>query len=154
MSRSSDRAAVSAAPPRVLIVRNVALAVLGALLLLLESMYRGSFEDVVHSWVGNFVVSFAIYFAILNTTMRWSRPRLYAAGLALLAVEAFEATNGFGILANVYDPADFLVNAIGVGVAVLVDVLTADRLIQWEKRRQEAARRAAQAERAARRRRR
>jgi hypothetical protein len=36
-------------------------------------------------------------------------------GIALLVVELFEATNGFGVMTNVYDPADFVVNAVGAG---------------------------------------
>ena len=42
----------------------------------------------------------------------------------LVAVEAFELTNGFGLLANVFDAGDLLANAAGIGFAVLVDVLT------------------------------
>ena len=37
-------------------------------------------------------------------------------------VEAFEATNGFGVMANTYDAVDFVANAAGVGVAVVIDV--------------------------------
>ena len=122
---------MNAASPRALTMRNLGLAVLGAGLLLVKSVYQGPFEEVVHSWAGNLAVSFALYFALLNTTSRWSRPRLYAAGLALLAVEAFEATNGFGVLVNVYDPVDFVVNAAGVGLAVLVDLGTAALISRW-----------------------
>jgi peptidoglycan/LPS O-acetylase OafA/YrhL len=116
---------------RSLTIRNVALAVLGALVLVLKAAYGGPFEDAVHAWAGNLAVSFAIYFALLNTTMRWSRPRLYAAALALLLVSAFEATNGFGVLLNVYDPIDFVANAAGVGLAVLVDVGTFALMVWW-----------------------
>jgi len=122
---------MNAAAPRTLTIRNVGLAVLGAGLLIVKAVYQGPYEDIVHSWAGNLAVSFALYFALLNTTSRWSRPRLYAAGLALLAVEAFEATNGFGVLVNVYDPVDFVVNAAGVGLAVLVDFGTAALISRW-----------------------
>jgi hypothetical protein len=115
---------------RSLTIRNVALAVLGACVLVLKVAYQGPFEEAVYAWAGNLAVSFALYFALLNTTMRWSRPRLYAAGFALLAVEAFEATNGFGVMTNVYDPVDFLANAAGVGLAVVVDVVTARAISQ------------------------
>ena len=54
----------------------------------------------------------------------YGRPRLIAASLTLLAVEIFEATNGFGVMENVYDPADFVANAAGVGLAVIVDIAT------------------------------
>jgi len=69
-------------------------------------------------------VSFALYFAALSATARQRRPRLLAAVLTLLAVELFEATDGFGVMANTFDPVDFVANAVGVSLAVLVDVVT------------------------------
>jgi len=119
---------VSAAGARALTIRNVALAVLGACVLVVKAAYQGPLEEAVYAWAGNFAVSFALYFALLNTTVRWSRPRLHAAGLTLLVVEAFEATNGFGVLSNVYDSSDFIANAAGVSLAVLVDIATAAAL--------------------------
>jgi hypothetical protein len=50
--------------------------------------------------------------------------RLIVAGLALLVVELFEATNGFGVMTNTYDPLDFLANAVGVALAVGADVVS------------------------------
>ena len=105
-------------------VRNVALAVLGALVLVLKPAYRGPFEDSVLSYAGNFAVSFSLYFAALTATSGHEHARLLAAAATLVAVEAFELTNGFGLLANVFDAGDLLANAAGIGFAVLVDVLT------------------------------
>lgn len=42
----------------------------------------------------------------------------------MLAVEAFEATDGFGVMDNAYDRVDFIANAAGVVAAVLVDTAT------------------------------
>ena len=53
----------------------------------------------------------------------FSHPRLYAFIGALLAVESFELLNGFGVMTNVYDPWDLLANAMGVGLALVVDLL-------------------------------
>ena len=39
------------------------------------------------------------------------------AGIALLIVELFEITDGFGIMTNVYDPYDYLANAVGFSLA-------------------------------------
>jgi hypothetical protein len=47
--------------------------------------------------------------------------RPFAAGLALTVVELFEAFDGFGVMTNMYDPFDFFANALGVGLAVVVD---------------------------------
>ena len=55
--------------------------------------------------------------------------RLIVAVIALLVVELFEATNGFGVMANTYDPFDFLANAIGVALAIGVDIVSA-RIIE------------------------
>jgi hypothetical protein len=109
---------------RALTVRNVVLAVLGAIVLVLKPAYHGPLQDAVHAYAGNVAVSFALYFAVINATSRYARPRLVAAVLTLLAVEAFEATSGFGVMQNVYDPRDYLANAAGVAAAVIVDIAT------------------------------
>lgn len=49
------------------------------------------------------------------------------AGMALLVAELFEATNGFGVMTNVYDPFDFAANAVGVGLALGLDALVLSR---------------------------
>jgi hypothetical protein len=46
------------------------------------------------------------------------------AGLALAAVDLFEATDGFKVMSNVYDPADYLANTVGIALALMVDVVT------------------------------
>ena len=114
---------------RAITIRNVALAVLGAAVLVLKSAYHGPLQDVFHTYAGNVAVSFALYFAALNATARLGRPRLIAASLTLLAVEVFEGTNGFGVMENVYDPSDFVANAAGIALAVLVDITTS-RVLQ------------------------
>ena len=128
MKRSAAASAGTARPGsdlrRAITIRNVALAVLGAAVLMLKSAHHGPFEDVIHAYAGNVAVSFALYFAAVNATARYRRPRLIAASLTLLAVELFEATDGFGAMENVYDPADFIANAAGVGLAVIVDIAT------------------------------
>lgn len=128
MKRSAAGLAGTAEPGsdlrRAITIRNVALAVLGAAVLVLKSSYHGPLQDVVHAYAGNVAVSFALYFAAVNATTGLGRPRLIAASLTLLAVEIFEATNGFGVMENVYDPADFVANVAGVGLAVIVDIAT------------------------------
>jgi len=106
-------------------VRNVVLALAGAAVLVLKGRYSGPLEELVHSYAGNVSVSFALYFAALSTTLALRRPRLVAALSSLAAVEAFEVTDGFGVMANVFDPFDLLANAVGVALAVAVDLLSA-----------------------------
>ena len=116
---------------RAMTVRNVVLAQLGATVLVLVPAYDGPFREVVGSYAGNVAVSFALYFAARNATDRYRRPRLLAAAATLLAVELFEATDGFGIMANVFDPVDFVVNAAGLyagAVAAMASVRLAVKL--------------------------
>ena len=118
------------APPRrrTITTRNVAMALLGAAILVLVPASDGPFGEVIGAHGGNVAVSFALYFAALNATARYRRPRLLAATVTLLAVELFEATDGFGIMSNTFDPLDFVANAAGVGLAVGVDVVTTQLL--------------------------
>ena len=109
-------------------IRNVAMALLGAAALVLVPAYDGPLADVFGSYGGNVAVSFALYFAALNASARLRRPRLLAASATLLAVELFEATDGFGVMTNTFDPIDFVANAVGVGLAVVVDVVTTQLL--------------------------
>lgn len=106
-------------------VRNVALALLGAAILVLKPAYHGPGEAAVQSYAGNVAVSFALYFAAINATERFRHPRLVAALATLVAVEAFELSDGFGVMANVVDPVDLCANVVGIALAVAVDGLTA-----------------------------
>jgi hypothetical protein len=105
-------------------VRNVLFSLLGAAGLVFKPLYTGPFQELVLSHGGNFSVSFALYFAAINATVSTPYPRTLAAGLILVAVQAFELLDGFGFMANVYDPIDLLANFAGVGFAVLVDRAT------------------------------
>jgi uncharacterized membrane protein len=105
--------------------RNVVLALMGAAILVLKPAYHGPGEVAVQSYAGNVAVSFALYFAAINATARFRRPRLLAALAALVVVEAFEIFDGFGVMANVGDPADLVANVVGIALAVVVDVLIA-----------------------------
>lgn len=108
--------------------RNVFFALLGAAGLVLKSSYAGPLQQIVRSYGGNLSVSFALYFALVSATRRYRHPRIIAALITLAAVTSFELTDGFGIMANVYDAVDLLANGAGVGSAVLVDLLS-DRLM-------------------------
>ena len=91
-------------PPK-MIGRNVTFALLGAVALVLKHSYTGIGASVVHAYAGNFVVSFTLYFAFLGAVLGFRYPRLIAAVVVFALVTAFEVTNGFGVMANVYDPS-------------------------------------------------
>ena len=110
-------------------LRNVLFDLLGVGVLLLKGSYAGPMQDLVRSYAGNVFVSFALYFVSSFAVRDRRHARLLEALIALVAVTSFELTDGFGFMANVYDPVDLLANAAGIGLAVGVDVLTA-RLAQ------------------------
>ena len=104
--------------------RSVAFVLLGVAALVLKPYYYGPLDQALHDYGGSFAVSFAVYFLAAIVTSRVGLGRLAAAMSALLVVEAFELTNGFGIMSNVYDPGDLLANAAGICVALALDVAT------------------------------
>jgi len=104
--------------------RSVFFVLLGVTALVLKGWFVLPSAGIVHRWGGNLAISFACYFLATIAAERSRHRKVVAAAGALLAVEAFEATNGFGFMSNVYDPVDFAANALGVGLAVLVDAAT------------------------------
>ena len=105
------------------LARNVSFILLGVAALVLKRYYSGPFVEIIHSYSGNVSASFAVYFIIRFLTSGLKYGRLVTAGIAFLVVELFEATNGFGVMTNVYDPVDFVANAVGVGLALVLDTL-------------------------------
>lgn len=101
---------------------RLAFALLGVGLLLAKHWYRGSLTDVVQSYGGNVTVSFAVYFIVAIAASRHGFSRIATAAAALLAVQAFELTDGFGFMTNVFDPADLLANVVGIAAALAVDL--------------------------------
>lgn len=96
---------------------------LGVVALVLKRHYACLYGDVVYCYGGNVSASFAVYFMVRISTLGWRYGRLVTTSIVLLVVELFEVTNGFGVMTNVYDPADFVANALGVGLALLLDTL-------------------------------
>jgi hypothetical protein len=119
--------------------RNVLLVLLGVAALVMKRHYSGPFVDIVHSYGGNASASFAVYFVIRIVTLGWRYGGLLTASVALLVVGLFEATNGFGVMTNVYDPADFVANALGVGLALVVDTLASSSGWRGSDRRRRSA---------------
>jgi hypothetical protein len=97
-------------------------------LLLAKHWYRGSLPGVVQCYGGNVTASFAAYFIVAIGASRQGFSRIAAAGAALLAVEAFELTDGFGFMSNVFDPADLLANVFGIAAALAVDLAVTRRV--------------------------
>jgi len=114
-----------------LLIRNIFMILAGTAGLLIKrwvsGSLSGSLSELAYSYLGNLAVSFAVYFNV-SILPRGRMNRVTIAVIALVVVEGFELTNGFGVMTNVYDPFDYLANALGVALAYLVDVVSA-RLI-------------------------
>jgi hypothetical protein len=102
-------------------IRSIAFILIGVAVLVLKASYRGPMQETVLSYGGNVAISFSVYFWATLLPFSPKSRRLISAAVALLVVQVFEATDGFGFMGNVYDGFDFLANIIGVGVAVAVD---------------------------------
>ena len=107
------------------LIWNITFVLLGVFGLIFTSKYVGPYYELVHSYAGNVTASFAVYFIVSLGTKEFRLNRLIVVVLALLVVDLFEATNGFGVMANTYDPFDFLANTVGVALAVGVDLVSA-----------------------------
>ena len=110
--------------------RDISFVLIGVAGLLLKRWFSGSLTDFAFSYFGNLSVSFAVYFIVrLATRGKLNWP--FCAIIALVIVELFEATNGFGIMTNVYDHLDYVANALGVALAVVIDMFSS-RLIGFD----------------------
>ncbi len=111
---------------------------LGAGILMLKRGYSGPLDEYVHAYAGNVSVSFALYFLFTNLQAPPKLRKFAAAAIALVAVESFEIFNGFGVMANTYDPIDLVANAVGVATALGLDCVlekTLGRLPERESHR-------------------
>lgn len=104
--------------------RNVVMVLVGVTALLCKGWFRDSIGSFAQAYLGNMAASFAVFFLVAIAAA--SRlPRIWIAASALAIVEAFELADGFGVMTNVYDPFDYLANALGVTLACCVDFLSA-----------------------------
>ncbi len=109
-------------------IRYVAFVLVGVAVLLSKNWFRDSIGSLGHAYLGNVAASFAVFFIIALAAV----PRLqyiWIAAVALMIVDAFELTNGFGVMTNVYDPFDYLANTLGIALAYCA-ALASDRIMQ------------------------
>ncbi len=112
-------------------IRDVILDLAGVAGLLMKSWARRCLEELGLRLFecsrlflsGECGFQFAVYF-LASIAARTRLNHVAIAVLALGVVEGFEFTNGFGMMTNVYDPLDYLANALGVALAYVVDVVS------------------------------
>lgn len=102
---------------------NVVFVLLGVAGLVLKAHYSGPQTELVHNYGGNVVATFAVYFILATPLGRLKLGWASCAVLALGVVELFEATDGFQVMSNTYDPADYVANGAGIVLALLVDAV-------------------------------
>lgn len=103
------------------------MVLLGVAGLLIKHWLSDSAGELANSYLGNFTASFAVYF-LVSIAARQRLTRVVIALIATFTVGAFELTDGFGIMTNVYDPLDLLANAFGILFAYCVD-LASERIL-------------------------
>jgi hypothetical protein len=108
--------------------RDILFILLGVAGLLARDYYQGPLALLVHSYAGNVSASFAVYFLAKQVPHQVTGAEIVAACLALAVVDLFEVLNGFGIMHNTYDLWDLAANAVGVGIALTIDLV-------WKHRR-------------------
>ena len=91
---------------------------------LIKNWFRDSMGSLAHAYLGNVAASFAVFFVVAIAAAP-KLHRIWVAAIALAIVEVFELTDGFGVMTNVYDPFDYLANALGVALAGCVDFSSA-----------------------------
>ena len=104
--------------------RNVVMVLVGVAALLIKGWLSDSTGSLARDYLGNVAASFAVYFLIAIAAAPRLQ-RIWVAAIALAIVEAFELTDGFGMMMNTYDPFDYLANALGVALACGVDFISA-----------------------------
>ena len=104
-------------------VRYVVFVLLGVAGLLAKSWLSSYLPEFVFNYTGNIAVSFSVYF-IVRLTTEGRLHQILSATVAMFIVGTFEVTDGFGVMAKVYDPIDLLADVLGIVIAVSVDVIT------------------------------
>jgi len=89
--------------------------------LLFSRYYSGPMEDFTHSYGANVTFSFFAYFLLKFFRLPLRDSKYMNAAYALLGVSAQEVAQRVGLYPGTYDPLDFLLNAVGIGLALSVD---------------------------------
>lgn len=117
----------------ILSIRNIVMILMGVSGLLLKRWVSSTISQIAYSYWGNITASFAVYFLVNNAAQ--NRVKGFIIGLISLAiVQSFELTNGFGVMTNVYDPFDYLANALGISLAYVVDAISTRMILARKSR--------------------
>jgi len=108
--------------------RNVLFILLGVTGLLGVQFYRGPFEILIHSHGANLTFSFGAYFLLKFLKLPLNDQKVITGAYTFLGVSAQEVAQGVGRYPGIFDPLDFLANALGICLGILVDSLISRKL--------------------------
>jgi glycopeptide antibiotics resistance protein len=94
------------------------------------SAYRGPWPEFVNGYLLDILVPFAFYFLLVLPEMPLLKPWPVKALLVFGAGASVEIAQYFGapILGQTFDPLDFVMYGLGVGLAAFVDVMVFPRV--------------------------
>ena len=102
---------------------RVLFVLIGALGLILGGRYSGPAEILVHSYGSNIAFSFAAYFLFQLTRFRNAERISWTIGIVFVCVSLSEIAQYLGYYSGVYDPWDFFSNAVGIAIALIIDLI-------------------------------
>ena len=102
---------------------SVVMVLIGVVGLVTKRHWGGSAGEIIWAYWGNVTASFSVFFIVGLIPQFRKVGGFLVAVIALIVVELFELTNGFGVMTNVYDPVDLIANVVGVGLDFLADFL-------------------------------
>ncbi len=103
--------------------RNVAFIFVGVIGLLGVRFYSGPLETLVHSHGANLTFSFGAYFILKFIKLPLIENKYMNGAYTFMGVSAQEIAQAFGRYPGIFDPLDFIANAFGICVAMIVDYL-------------------------------
>ncbi|MFZ2864325.1 MAG: hypothetical protein WA440_06200 [Ignavibacteriaceae bacterium] len=81
--------------------RSVSFIFTGVVLLILKQKYNRPNPEIIKSYLGNFSVSFGVYFIVQFNNHLWKTNNVITALIAIVVVSLFELTDGFCVMTNV-----------------------------------------------------
>lgn len=106
---------------------RVALILLAGAALIGCRHWEGAGAGILHSFGANFSFSFGAYFIMSLVPLQQLRNHYLCALATLVGVWAQEAAQGIGWYPGVFDWVDFGVDAVGVGLALALDLMVVSR---------------------------
>jgi hypothetical protein len=97
--------------------------------LLFSRHYSGAGADLLHAYGANVSFSFAAYFMLRFFNLPPRDNRIATAAYAFLAVSAQEIGQAWRLYPGVFDALDFLLNALGICLALGVDMVRLRKVV-------------------------